>query len=649
MAVSTLADALLARAETQPNSIAFEEPLRSGDLRTLTYAQVASRATTLAEQLAASGTGPVLLAQPAGADFAVAVFAGFLARRPVIPAFPPGTSSPDHSRLAGIVADARPHTVVTPGDPAETGVATGLRVPGPESDETPWAQVRRADPGDIGVVQYTSGSTGSPRGVLVRHESLAANTVSIAESFGFTEESKGLTWLPPFHDMGLVGGLLTPVMTGIPVRVLAPQDFLKAPLWWLRQIGESGATASGGPNFAFDLCVRRVRSPEQLDGIDLSGWQVAFNGGERVRSGTLAEFARTFEPAGFRASAFLPCYGLAEATLIVSAGHWSGEVDHADAPVGCGAPVTGQQVRVVDQAGPTECPDGQDGEIWISGPHITHGYLRGRADALFGELGGVRYLRTGDLGRLASGELTVTGRAKDVIVFRGVNHHAADIEAAALVEAGGMGRAAAAFLVDTGRDPVPTLVLEAGAGRDEALAARVRSAVLARTGLQLGCVVVTGPRSIPRTSSGKVRRSACRDALAAGYYADAVCIGGSAPNGDADAATASAPPGADAAPEATERLEALIDGIVAELCGIETVPPEATLVDLGVDSVRAAEAAAVLEQALELDTPLEAVLGAARSHDVAASLVATWTEAGIAPRDLNERLVALVGVPAGAP
>ncbi len=645
MAAPTLAGVLLARAEAHPASTAYEQPDPAGGLRTLTYAQLAARATALAGDLAASGTGPVLLAQPAGTDYAVAVFAGFLAGRPVIPAFPHETSSPDRGRLAGIIADARPTAVVAPLHDPQLGVPVTLSVPGAEADTTPWSTPSVTARPDVAVIQYTSGSTGRPRGVLVRHESLAANTAAIAERFGLTGESKGLTWLPPFHDMGLVGGLLTPVVAGIPVRVLAPQDFLKSPLWWLHQISQSGATASGGPNFAFDLCVRRVRSPGQLDGLDLSGWQVAFNGGERVRAGTLAEFARTFAPAGFRSQAFLPCYGLAEATLIVSAGRWSGHDRDAHEPVGCGTPVTGQQVRIVDPAGPTAAADGEEGEIWIRGAQITDGYLSGDPDGLFGELDGVRYLRTGDLGRLRNGELTVTGRIKDVIVFRGVNHHAADVEAAALAEAGDCARRAAAFLDDTGRNPVPVLVLEVGSERDEALAVRIRTAVLARTGLRLGHVVITGPGSVPRTSSGKVRRSACRDALAAGAYAEAVCIGDTV----AAAARSGEPTAAadDGSREACDRLAGLVAGIAAEVCEIEDCPPDVALMDLGMDSVRAAEAAAVLEHALAMSVPLQAVLGAATSRGVAARLVTHWAEAGIAPREVIDRIQALDSVQIG--
>ncbi len=328
MSRPSLTGILLAQADTAPDAVAYETPGPEGEILSLSYAQVAARATALARELAGCGTGPVLLAYPAGLEYAVGVFAGFLAGRPVIPAYPPGTSSPDRARLEGIVADSRPVAVIAPEHHPGLAVPTTLAVPGAETDAAGWGLPRALSAQDVAIIQYTSGSTGLPRGVLVRHESLAANVAAIADVFGLTASSRGLTWLPPFHDMGLVGGLLTPVAAGIPVRILPPSDFLKSPLSWLRQITESGATVSGAPNFAYELCVRRVRSPEHLDGLDLSRWQVAFNGGETVRVRTLAEFAETFAQAGFRPQAFLPCYGLAEATLIVSAGHWSGPARH---------------------------------------------------------------------------------------------------------------------------------------------------------------------------------------------------------------------------------------------------------------------------------------------------------------------------------
>ncbi|MGH3217115.1 MAG: AMP-binding protein [Streptosporangiaceae bacterium] len=630
-----LSDTLLARADKTPNAVAYESLGPLGDVSTLTYAQLADRASGLAWQLAATGDGPVLLAYPAGLDYVIAVFGGFLAGRPVIPAFPPGPSSgSDRARLAGIIADARPPVVVAPGPCPEIAGPAVLPVPGAEAEGTALARQRgRAGHhpagDDVAIIQYTSGSTGRPRGVLVRHDSLAANTAAIAERFGLDADSRALTWLPPFHDMGLVGGLLTPMTAGIPMRIVSPGDFLKAPLCWLRQISETGTTHTGGPNFGYELCLRRASGDEALAGLDLSQWRLAFSGGEPVRRRTMTEFAQRFAPAGFRAEAFLPCYGLAEATLIVSAGHWAGPVGGADAAVSCGTPVRGQQVVIVDPERLSALDDGTEGEIWIAGPNVTPGYLSGDPSDLFGELDGTRFLRTGDLGYLRGGELYVSGRAKDVIVFRGVNYHAADVEAAALDTAGRAGRTAAAFEVDAGPDPLPVLVLEKHGPRDEALASGARAAVLSRTGLRLGLVVLVPPRSLPRTSSGKVRRSAVRDALLADVFADAAA---------SDQAGLAALAGSRARAAATTELMALICGIIAGVCEADDCRPTDSLTDLGVDSIRAAEAAGVLEHALGLTVPLETILAVPTPEGSAKALMADWLADGHEPGLVRDRL-----------
>ncbi len=628
-----LADVLHTRANQEPYAVAYELVDAAGRVTTLTHAQLAGRASALAGELAGGEPGPVLLLYPAGLDYVVAVFAAFLAGRPVVPAYPPGQSSlPDRQRLAGIVADARPSVVVAPQPYAGIPVPTVLRVPGAEADGTPWHRPPAATPQDVAIIQYTSGSTGRPRGVLVRHDSVAANTAAIAESFRLDGSSRGLTWLPPFHDMGLVGCLLTPLAAGVPVRVMAPEDFLKSPLSWLRQITGSGATVSGGPNFAYDLCVRRASRDHALEGLDLSGWRVAFNGGETVKPGTMAEFARRFAPVGFQPRAFLPCYGLAEATLIVTAGHWSGSADPGT-PVSCGTPVAGQRVAVVDPERAERCADGQEGEVWIAGPHVTSGYWSADAGELFGELDGERFLRTGDLGYLRGGELYVTGRAKDVIVFRGVNHHAVDVEAAALDAVGAVAGNAAAFLVD-GPEPYPVLVLEVRGAVDEGLASTVRAAVLARTGLRLGLVALVPPRSVPRTSSGKVRRSSCREALLSGAYDGAVVD-------DRERLTALADQRARGA--LTTELATMICGIVAGVCETPECRPTDSLVDLGVDSLHAAEAAAVLEDALGLTVPLDAVLTAPTPQAIADVLLDRWLAGDWKVSAVRERVLTVAG------
>lgn len=630
-----LSDTLLARAGKTPDTVAYESLGPLGDVSTLTYAQLAGRASALAGQLATAGDGPVLLAYPAGLDYVIAAFGGFLAGRPVIPAFPPGPSSrSDHARLAGIIADAHPPVVVAPERYPEIAGPAVLPVPGAGAEgTTPTPQ--RGPAGhhpagdDVAIIQYTSGSTGRPRGVLVRHDSLAANTAAIAERFELNADSRALTWLPPFHDMGLVGGLMTPMTAGILMRIMSPGDFLKAPLWWLQQISETGTTHAGGPNFGYELCLRRASGDEALAGLDLSRWQVAFSGGEPVRRRTMTEFAQRFAPAGFRADAFLPCYGLAEATLIVSAGHWPGPSGGGDAAVSCGRPVRGQRVVIVDPERLASLDDGTEGEIWIDGPNVTPGYLCGDPGDLFGELGGKRFLRTGDLGYLRGGELFVSGRAKDVIVFRGVNYHAADVEAAALDTVGRAGRTAAAFEVDAGPGQLPVLVLETHGPRDEALASGVRAAVLSRTGLHLGLVVLVPPRSLPRTSSGKVRRSAARDALLAGAFNDAATSD--------QAGLAVLAESRDRAAANTE-LMTLICGIIAAVCETDDCRPTDNPADLGFDSVRAAEAAGVLENALGLTVPLETILAVPNPEYSAKALMAGWLAGGHAPDLIRDRL-----------
>ncbi|NJP53188.1 fatty acyl-AMP ligase [Streptomyces sp. SBST2-5] len=627
-----LVDILRSRAEREPDATAYELVGRDGRTTELSHGSLAGRASALAGQLTRCGDGPALLLYPAGLEYVVAVFAAFLAGRPVIPAYPPNQSSlPDRARIDGIVQDARPSVVLAPEQHTGMGEASFLTVPGAEADGTNWFRPPGAADQQVGIIQYTSGSTGNPRGVLVRHDSIAANTAAIARAFGLSESSRGMTWLPPYHDMGLIGGLLAPMSAGIPVRIMPPEDFLKAPLSWLRQITEHGVTVSGGPDFAYQLCVRRAHDDAALEGLDLSGWSVAFSGGETVRQQTMEAFARRFAPVGFDPGAFVPCYGLAEATLIVSAGHWAGPA--SDATVSCGAPVDGQRVHVVDPETGAPRQEGQEGEIWIAGPHITPGYHRADSTSLFGELHGETYLRTGDLGYLRAGELTVTGRAKDVIVFRGANHHASDVEAPALELLGRRAGTAAAFLVD-GPSACPVLVLEVRGERTPELAAQVRAAVLAGTGLPLGLVVLVPPRAVPRTSSGKVRRSHCREKFLAGAYADAIA--------DDPQRLGELSAGEPSPPAAADELTMLICGIVAAVRDIPDCRPTDGLIDLGLDSVLAAEAAAVLEDALQLPVPLGTVLSAATPQDVANELMKGWLADGRAQDAVLDRVLTAI-------
>jgi acyl-CoA synthetase (AMP-forming)/AMP-acid ligase II len=649
------------RALDTPDRVAYEFH-HDGQIDQLTYQQLAGRAARLAGSLlrrqASAGKGPALLLYPPGLDYVAALFACFLARVPAVPVYPPDPWRPQVGveRLSRLASDAQPTAMLA--DRALLPVLDLAALPAHElslveddgdradPDSHDWPS---GDVDDVAILQYTSGSTRAPRGVMVRHRNLEHNLAAIARCFRLTETSRGFSWLPPYHDMGLVGGILTPIYAGIPVGLMSPLDFLKNPLSWLRKISETGTTASGGPNFAYELCVRRDLDPEALAGLDLSCWSVAFNGAEPVRWQTLQAFAHKFAPAGFRPSALFPCYGLAEATLLVAGRYWDGTavrgttritVEHLlqrsgsvplqpPARVSCGFGLPDQELAVVDPEAAIRCPDGTEGEIWVRGPSITSGYWSSGEDC-FGVLGGARFLRTGDLGYLADGELVITGRCKDVVVHRGVNYHAGDLEEAAVAGTPGLRPVAAAFSVDGQEHTVVVLVVEArpSAGDPAQVADAVRSRVLAAIGLSPGVVVVAPPGTIPRTSSGKVQRGRCRDRFVAGEFDD-VAFGGTA-------GVAGGPLTTD--PDLVEALTGLIRGVFAAVCQVPKCGPESSLYEIGGDSLRGAEIAGVLENALRLPVAAELVLESLTPAGLAGRLVERWRTAGRGDRQLLERL-----------
>ena len=363
------------------------------------------------------------------------------------------------------------------------------------------------DQDSLAFLQYTSGSTATPKGVMITHGNLLHNSSLIQTCFESTPDSRGVFWLPLFHDMGLIGGVIQTIYCGGSSTLLSPVAFLQRPLRWLETISRCGATISGGPNFAYDLCVEKS-TPSQRAALDLSRWRVAFNGAEPIRAETLDRFAAAFAPAGFRREAFLPCYGLAEATLLVS-GNKAGsppvtlsvdpsalaQGEIAEPPpgspgkplAGSGTPAPSQVVVIADPKTRTPCLDNQVGEIWISGPSVAKGYWK-RAEetkeAFGARLAGheaAQFLATGDLGFLSKGVLFVTGRLKDMIILHGQNIYPQDIEATAerchpLLRAG----SGAAFAIEAGGVERLVIVQETERLResgiaDEILAAHSRS------------------------------------------------------------------------------------------------------------------------------------------------------------------------------
>ncbi len=371
---------------------------------------------------------------------------------------------------------------------------------------------------DVAMIQYTSGSTSQPRGVVVSHDNLMQNQRMICESFGHNQETVVVGWLPLFHDMGLIGNVMQPIYLGATAVLMSPMTFLMRPKLWLIAISEYGGTTSGGPDFCYRHCVQKL-SAEDLSGIDLSSWRVAFNGSEPVRAQTMTQFAKTFARCGFRHEAFFPCYGLAEATLFVSGGHCSrAESGFAS----CGHWRTGTNIRIVDPCTHRRLPDTQVGEIWISSPCVAAGYWgENRSETFNGyiaETGEGPFLRTGDLGFVSDGQLYIAGRLKDSWIIAGANYYPEDIEysierAIPSIRPGRI----CAFMTEETRIVVVCEVVDRRLQRHASLvlSGNIIEAVSREHSLRVADVVFLEPGGLPTTSSGKIRRGACRDSYIA--------------------------------------------------------------------------------------------------------------------------------------
>lgn len=560
--ISTLVELLGYRAQNQPAHMAYTF-LEDGETEAdrLTYDELDRQARAIASQLQSlNATGSrALLLYPPGLEFIAAFFGCLYAGVVAVPAYPPRRNQ-NMSRLQAIVADAQASVALTKTSLlghiesrfAEEPELAKLHWLTTDNISSDWAGAwQKPDvSGDtLAFLQYTSGSTGTPKGVMVSHGNLWHNSTLIHQSFADTPISRGVSWLPPYHDMGLIGGVLQPMYVGAPMVLMPAVAFMQRPFRWLQAISRYKATTSGGPNFAFDLCLRKV-TPEQRATLDLSSWEVAFTGAEPVRAHTLEEFARTFADCGFRKEAFHPCYGMAETTLIVSGGlrgaapvirqvdgaaleqnrvvAATGKAESIRTIVGCGQSLLDLKIAIVDPDSLTPCPDNQVGEIWVSGSSVAQGYwnrpeMTNQAFHVhLADRGEEPFLRTGDLGFLHDGELFITGRIKDVIIIRGQNHYPQDIELT--VEKShpalrvGCG---AAFAVDIKGQERLVIVQEVERSYLRKLNVKevvesIRQAVAGEHGLQVYATVLVKTGSIPKTSSGKIQRYACRSGFLAG-------------------------------------------------------------------------------------------------------------------------------------
>lgn len=566
----TIVDLLRQRAAYRPHDRAFTF-LVDGENEELniTYAELDRKARAVGAWLTSEGMAGkrVLLLFPSGLDF-IAAFMGCLYGGAIaVPAYPPRKNR-SVERIEAIASNAEASVALTTRDVVDR--FDSLRATAPSLEHLIWkvdseldvAWADRWERPDIdgntlAFLQYTSGSTGTPKGVMLSHENLLHNSLRIMQAFEVTRSQPGVFWLPSFHEMGLIGGILVPLYGSKLNVLMSPVAFLQKPLRWLQAISKYRATISGGPNFAYELCVRKT-TPEQRATLDLSSWTLAFNGAEPVRAETIDAFCEAFAPCGFRREAFYPCYGLAESTLMVTGGMKfeppvvrsfdASSIETgfavsrpANAPavrrlVGSGRELDGQDVLIVDPQTCDALPPGRVGEIWVSGPSVAQGYWK-CGDASLATFGAMLsqpeqpspgqavaqwqpnpgpYLRTGDLGFFDNGELFVAGRLKDLIIIRGRNHYPQDIEhaveeASTLVRAGSI----AAFAVDVdGRERV-AVVAEVERGRRDVSELRaafeaIRKRLATEHELAVEAIVLVRPNSISKTSSGKIQRHACK-------------------------------------------------------------------------------------------------------------------------------------------
>ncbi len=572
---STLVEALRWRALQQPEQPIYTHLIDGETEGTqLTYATLDCQARAIGAMLQSCSAGGerALLLYPTGLEFIAAFFGCLYAGVIAVPLPPPNPAQPQRTlpRLRAITNDAQPSVALTTS--SILSKIGGLFTETPDLQTIRWLATDRVasrlasqweEPAVTSdtraLLQYTSGSTTAPRGVMVSHGNLLHNSANISQALEITADTVSVTWLPVFHDMGLTNGIVQPVYGGRQCILMPPQSFLQRPVRWLQAISRYKATVSGGPNFAYELCVRRI-TPEQRETLDLSSWHAAYSGAEPVRADTLKRFAATFASCGFRPSFFYPCYGLAEATLMVSGGLLEDEpvrcttqaaalehnrvVESSDRQhnvttvVGCGRAMPDTKIVIVHPESLTPCAADAVGEIWVSGPTVAQGYWNRPEEtqctfaACLADTGEGPFLRTGDLGFLKDGELFVTGRLKDLIIIAGRNLYPHDIELT--VEQGHPAirpGCCAAFSVEVADEERMIVVAEVerryqlerhglnGASRPlsngrpldvEEVTRAIRRAVAEEHDVRVHTVVLLRAGSIAKTPSGKVQRGACK-------------------------------------------------------------------------------------------------------------------------------------------
>lgn len=556
--MSTLFQVLEEHVKNKPSSTAFIFLNRQGRQQERSFKQLFHRVQAIAATLQrtyAAGDRVALMFQPSlnFIEAFIACFAAGLIAVPLQPiqnrrVLPRLINMMDNAGCRALLTDSATRQVllrIIPDIELQTPTVNWVctdTIPFESGTTFVPAQV---DGSSIAFLQYTSGSTGSPKGVMVTHANLLDNQAQIKTAFEHDETTRFVGWLPVYHDMGLIGNVFQPLYLGIPSVLFSPMDFLMSPVRWLRAISEWKATTSGGPNFAYDLCINRI-SEEEMQGLDLSSWKIAFNGAEPVRDATIKKFEKKFAAFGFRKEAFYPCYGMAEATLFIAGGSPKSPVikinTAADALsnnhileteengivlVGCGRTYSNHELKIIEPKTHAVLSDGQIGEIWCQGSSVASGYwgqekLSEKTFHAFTADGQGPYLRTGDTGFVLRDEIFITGRLKDLIISRGQNHYPDDIEIT-VCQSNEDFRPSCAAAFTVGEDSDLQLVIAVEVERhmvaclqqDQALRdrliAKARLRVSEVHGLGLYELIFLRPSTLPKTSSGKTRRSHCRD------------------------------------------------------------------------------------------------------------------------------------------
>lgn len=633
------------QVERQPDALAYRF-LLDGDVDGLlmqwTYHELNSQVQTIASRLQAVGAEKecILLLYPSGLEF-IAAFMGCLCAGAIaVPVYPHRALS----RLGAIVQDSHARFVLTTSPFLK--FAQGLKHQAPELSEVLWiatddcatepiSDCRQPDiKGEtLAFLQYTSGSTGQPKGVMVSHANVLHNQLLMERAFGANRSSHIIGWLPLYHDMGLIGNVLQTLYVGASCTLMSPIAFQQRPTRWLEAISRFHGTISGGPNFAFDLCTK-TKSPDQH--LDLGSWKVAFNGSEPIRKETLEQFATVFAPFGFRAESLCPCYGLAEATLFVSGVEGSspptyrtilaealerGQAIEASenqpaatrTHVSCGRSQPEQKVLIVNPETLLLCPDRIVGEIWICGQSVGQGYWGQPEESArvfrsrLASASETAFLRTGDLGYMDNGELFLTGRLKDVIIIRGRNLYPQDIEFAAqqahpTIRPG----CCAAFSLQGESEEKLAVAAEVTTYEDKeslkVVVNAIRRAVAEEHGIQTHTVVLLRQKSIPKTSSGKIRRDTCRRSFLEGNL-EIVFLSELTASGDSMLPGSITTASGESDALLRSSMEEQVARIWTEVLGLERVGTQDDFFALGGDSLRLTQMAARIQEKLGIEIP----------------------------------------------